>query len=434
MTNVAAAPQDKKIATTRKTLPELLNDPGTVQRFQDMLGKDARSFQQNILTVFNSGKALAECEPESIIAAAAISASINLSILPSLGQSCIVPYREGKDGPVIGQWQLMARGVIALAMRSEQYKKINLARVYEGQLIEYDEFKGTVTLNAKNKKSDRVQGYYFYFELLNGFTRESYWPSKKCIEHGLRYSKSFQKGGGKWAEDPEFVKAGSVNKWLASKENFLTEGNGADAMSAKTVVKNELTKWGILETRIREIINMDQVVVDPDGTKRYIDTTAEPATEPKTYTAPPTPSGEAPSAIQKLAWAKDAAFKQGVPHEQFDTWLAQQAGNDEVKADLATALWKKVAAKQATAAEVFKVAPASETATFKVYSVAVTDVGGEDAFVIRDTSEPAVKYYTEKSEFAEAAKIAKTEKKDFTVQFVMKGEGKTAYRWITQVA
>lgn len=432
----AAEPKDKAVATKRKTLPELLQDPGTAQRFEQMLGKDARSFQQNILTVFNSGKALAECEPESIIAAAAISASINLSILPSLGQSCIVPYREGKDGPAVAQWQIMWKGLVQLAHRSGQYKRINLAHVYEGELVSYDKFKGIIQLDEKRKKSGRVQGYYFFFELLTGGSFEFYWSAKECIEHGLRYSKSFQKGGGKWAEDPEFVKAGNVNKWLAGKEQFLTEGSGADAMSAKTIVKNELQTWGPLETRIKEMVANDQAVLGADGKVKYIDTTAEPS-EAKTYTAPPAAGGagkEEPTPAVKLAWARDAAKKQGVSNDTFDAWLEQQEGDEAAKADAATVAWKRVAAKQATAAEVFKVAVAAQSAEFNVTGAATSEFNGEDAYAVRDDSDPVIKYFTDSEDIFKAAKAAQKAEEKLAVKWIEKEAGGKTFRWITQLA
>lgn len=436
MTTAATTTNDKSVATKRKSLPELLQDAGTLKRFEDMLGKDARSFQQNILTVFNNSKALAECDPESIIAAAGISASINLSILPSLGHSCLVPYREGKDGPAVAQWQIMYKGLIQLAHRSGQYKRVHLARVYDGQLVSYDEHRGVVKLQEK-RNSARVQGYFFYFELNNGGAYEFYWPARKAIEHGLRYSKSFQKGNGKWTEDPEFQKAGSVQKWLDGKEHFLTEGSGADAMSAKSIVKNELNKWGPLETRIKETVQeFDQAAVGPDGRPTYIDTTAEPATETKTYTAPPQQEkGKEPTPAEKLQWARDAAKKQGVSNETFDAWLAQQPGDEAAKAEAATVAWKKVAMKQATAVEVFKVQPAGETVTIKVSGVATTDVDGSpDWWAIRDTSEPAVKYLTDNKATADAATEAKKKGSELTFTFSKVGEGKKAYNRIIQLS
>lgn len=437
MSNAAAAKPDaekgdKTLTTKRKTLPELLADPATNQRFTEMLGKDARSFQQNILTVFNAGQ-LRNCEPESIIAAAAISASINLSILPSLGHSCIVPYKD-KDGSLIAQWQIMWKGLIQLAHRSGQYKKINLARVYDGQLVSYDPFKGTVQLQEK-RRSERVQGYYFYFELITGGTFEFYWSAKECIEHGLRYSKSFQAGNGKWTEDEEFTKAGTVKKWLAQPEgqHFLTEGSGADSMSAKTIVKNEVQTWGPLETRIKEIVSFDQAVVAPDGSKRYIDTTAVDeggAATPKTYTTAKLPDGRDPSPAEKLAWAREASFKQGVSNEQFDAWVAEQPGGDEAKAEAATVAWKKVAAKEAKAVDVFAVTP-SGTTKFKVAFVGTSTFNDADAYVIKDDEDPPVKYYTNDAEVFEAAKAAKKDGSVFAVKWTEKKAGDKPFRWIT---
>lgn len=427
----------KEAATRRKTLPELLNDTATQKRFADMLGKDARSFQQNILTVYNGSKSLQECDPESIIAACAISASINLSILPSLGQSCVVPYKDGDR--LVATWQIQWKGIVQLAHRSGQYERINLARVYEGQLVSYDEFKGIVTLNAGGKKSDRIIGYFFFFKLANGYMHEAYWPAKKCVEHGLRYSKSFQKGLGKWSEDPEFEKAGSVKKWLAGKENFLTEGSGADGMSAKTSVKNDLNKWGPLETRIKEIMNLDQAVIGKDGTPLYIDTTSEPAGDPKTYAAPPTPTGDQPFPVEKINWARDAAKKQGVSNEQFNGWLEQQPGDDAAKAAAAEVAWKAVAAKKIKATDAFAVSNTEpkveeKNATFNVYSVASTDVDGDDATVIRDTDDPQNKYFTDLLAVIDAAKGAKKDETKLAVKYVDRKVEKNTIHWITALA
>lgn len=424
-----AAPQDKKLDVKRKTLPELLNDENHQKNFTAMLGKDARSFAQNILTVYNGSTSLQQCDPESIIAACAISASINLSILPSLGQSCVVPYKDGDR--LVAQWQIQWKGLVALAHRTKLYSKIHLARIYEGQLVHASQIEGEFKFNEGAKKSDRVVGYYFYFKLIGSDEKYAYfWTAKQCIEHGLRYSKSFQKGNGsKWSEDPEYAKAGNVQKWLALPiaQQFLTEGSGADAMSAKTIVKNCLNKWGPLETRIKELAQLDQAVIAPDGTPKYIDTTAEPVSD-KTYTQAPTPSGQEPSPAEKLLWAKDAAKKQGVSNETFDTWVRQQPGNEAAIAEAATAAWKRVAIKEITATEAFKV---KDEAEFEVSSVAKTDVGGEDAWVIKDTADPVVKYFTNQEPIAEAGKIAKADKTKLSVLYEMRGEGKNAYRWIT---
>lgn len=430
-----APDKTKDVAAPRKTLQELLNDETHRANFAALLGKDARSFAQNILTVYNGSKGLQECDPESIIAACAISASINLSILPSLGQSCVVPYKDGDR--LVAQWQVMWKGLIQLAHRSGQYKGINLAHVYEGQLVRYDRFENEIVLQEK-RLSDRVEGYFFKFELLTGGTFRFYWSAKECVEHGLRYSKSFQKGLGKWTEDPAFEKAGGVKKWLAGKEHFLTEGSGTDAMSAKSIVKNETQTWGPLETRIKELVANDQAVVGADGVPKYIDTTAEPAGAAKTYTAPPmAPKGSEPPAGDQIAHFRADAVKKGVDVDRFNAWLLKQPGDQEAVAAATKVEWQRLAKKEVTPAEAFAVeaAPAGKSATFKVHSVSESEFNGDPATCIRDTGEPAKKYFCElNGEVARAATAAKKADADLTVKFIDKPSGKNVFPWATAAA
>ena len=423
----------KDVAPARKTLAELLNDEATKATFAAMLGKDARSFAQNILTVYNGSKSLQQCDPESIVAACGISASINLSILPSLGQSCVVPYKI--DGRLVASWQIQWKGLVQLAHRTGQYKRLNLAHVYEGQLVKHDEFKGIVHLDAEAKKSNRVQGYYFFFELLNGTQMEFYWSAKKCIEHGLRYSKSFQAGDGLWTDDPEFASAGSVKKWLALKEQFLTDGSGADSMAGKTVVKNMLNKWGVLETRIKEIVALDQAVIGADGEPRYIDTTSEPASDPKVYTAPT--SGEK-SYAEKLAALAAKLEKKGVSSEAFAAYLASLPDQHE-EAVLATmaAAFERVTKGKEAADKVFSVAAPSaapRVVTFKVGGVADSEFEGDPATCIRSTEEPPVKRFTDVPAVVASAKAAQKAGAEFKAYAIEKKSGGKSFDWLTEVA
>ena len=370
-----------------KGLKELLDDVNIKKNFEEMLGRDARAFQSNILTVYNGSKALQECDPKSIIAAAAISASVNLSILPSLGQSCIVPYRDGDR--TVAQWQIMWKGIVQLAHRTGLYRRVHLAHVYEGQLVSYDEFRGIVVLDATKKKSERVEGYYFYFELTNGYTHEAYWPARKCVAHGLRYSKSFQRGNGRWAEEPNF-KAG-MPKW----DGFLTEGSGADAMALKTVVKNELNKWGPLETRVRELVAKDQAAVEPDGSTRYVDTTLADNGEE-------TPGGG--EATVPMPKPKELP----APKEQ-----PAKAGPGS---------------SQPVDAEV----PVS--ATFRVASGATTDLNGNKVYVIRTDEDTPRKFYTADEAIFNAAKKSKADKKEMEVYFEEREAAGVKYLWATSLA
>lgn len=433
MTTEAPKKDEKALATKRKTLPELLNDEDHKTRLAGILGKDARSFAQNILTVYNGSKSLQECEPESIIAACEISASINLSILPSLGHSCVVPYQDGDR--LVAQWQIMWKGLIQLAHRSGQYKKVHMAHVYEGELKAYDRFKNVIDLTGK-KISGRVQGYYFYFELLTGGVFEFYWSALECIEHGLRYSKSFQKGKGKWTEDPAFAEAGSVKKWIAGKSHFLTEGSGADAMCAKTIVKNELQTWGPLETRIKELVANDQAVIGVDGAPKYIDTTAEPAGETQAPTPPPTGGkDQKPPAGDRIAWVRADVVKKGIEIGRFDAWLGAQEGDQEVVATAAEKEWQRLA-KAIKAGEKYEAFLASnKVVTFKVASVAESEFENEENVVcIRDDQEPPTKRYTNVPEVIKAARAAQKISGPMAAHADERKSGKNTFDWLTKLA
>jgi recombinational DNA repair protein RecT len=351
----------------------------------------------------------------------------------------------------VASWQIEWKGIVQLAHRTGQYKRINLARVYDGELVRHDRFKGIVELDESKRKSKRVQGYYFYFELLNGAMMEFYWSAKECVEHGLRYSKSFQKGNGRWVEDSEFKKAKTVNNWLKGSEHFLTEGSGADAMSGKTIVKNMLNKWGPLETRIKEIVSLDQAVIGHDGKPEYIDSTVvregdADALPPKTYKAPPMiEKGKELTPTEKIDWVRDAAVKQGVEPFTFDAWVEAQAGTEADKAAAAGAAWKTVTANKATAAEAFKLEAKTEApsepkgekpASIKILATAKTEFKDENAYVIKailhDGTE--VKVYTKDKTIRDAAESIKETDKTMPVilQEVMDGKSKTL--WIVTPA
>ena len=241
-TEIATSTENRDLTTAEVGFRGLLNDAKVKARFEEVLGKEAAVFSASILTIYNGNEALQKCSNKSILNAAFQSAALKLPLTGGLGQAAIVPY-GGQ-----AQFQIMMRGYIQLAHRSGQYMKINLARVHEGELIKHDEFTGEVTLDASKKTSDKVIGYFFFFLLKNGYRHESYWSVERCMAHGKRYSKSFARPKGLWQMDP-------------------------DVMCAKTIVKNELAKWGPLNSEMQTAIAMDQAVIKDDGTPDYIDST-----------------------------------------------------------------------------------------------------------------------------------------------------------------
>lgn len=233
-------------AEPKGTLASLVKSVSVRERFEQMLGKKAAGFMSNLISVTNNNKLLASADPNTILSAAAIAASLDLSIVPSIGEAHIVPYKNGETGKVVAQFQMGWRGYVQLAQRTAVYRTINAGVVFEGQLKNHDMLTGEIVFDASNKKSDTVIGYFAYFELLNGFKKTIYITKDDALKHGRRYSKSF--GSGQWTKD-------------------------TDAMGVKTCVKRLLDKWApkSVDYRMQVAIDSDQAVIRPDGTPEYVD-------------------------------------------------------------------------------------------------------------------------------------------------------------------
>ena len=74
-------------------LPALLENEKVKARFLEVLDKNAPSFVSTLLTIWSGNNKLQECDAKSILGAAGLAATLNLSISPSLGHAYIVPFR-----------------------------------------------------------------------------------------------------------------------------------------------------------------------------------------------------------------------------------------------------------------------------------------------------------------------------------------------------
>jgi len=227
-----------------QTLSALLSSQSIKERFNDILKDKAPAFISSILSVVNSNAALRDCDPKSIIGAAAIAASLDLPINSSLGFAHLVPYSG------VAQFQLGAKGFVQLALRSGQYKSINYAEIYDGEFISWDRLRGEIVLDFKAKKSDVIVGYVANFTLLNGFEKTFYMSKEEITAHAKKYSKSFSNPKAQW------------------QSNF-------NAMALKTVLKLLLSKWGILSTQMQTAVEHDQSAIDDTSEgPNYIDSTS----------------------------------------------------------------------------------------------------------------------------------------------------------------
>lgn len=235
----------KKEGAAAITLQGLLDRDEVKSRFKEMLGQKSAGFTSSILSAVNTNPALKDADPMSVVAAAAIAASLDLPINPNLGFAHIVPYKD-RNGKSIAQFQMGWKGFVQLGLRTGQYENIHAAAVYEGELANYDRFTGEVTFNPDGRTSDKIVGYVAYFKLLNGFKKWHWMTVEEVMAHGKKYSKSFSKETSQWKQNP-------------------------DAMALKTVIKLLLSKFGILSIGMEKAIQADQAIIREDGSYEYVD-------------------------------------------------------------------------------------------------------------------------------------------------------------------
>lgn len=237
------------------TFQKLMNSPAVKRRFEELLDQSAPSFVSSVLAIYRNNARLQECNYSSILGAAGIAAALKLPVNPSLGFAYIVPYKG------VAQFVLGYKGLIQLAMRTNQYLTLNTSAVCEGQIKEIDFVTGDVIRGEKI--SDTVVGYIAYMELLNGFKKALYMTCEEIDEHAKKYSQSY-------AYD---IKSGKKNSvWSL---NF-------GAMAKKTVLKKLLNTYAVISIDQRDLttaIQADQAVITEEGF-RYVDN--EPDGEEKT--------------------------------------------------------------------------------------------------------------------------------------------------------
>ena len=223
--------------------------------------KDSQRFISSVVSAVQTNPALAECTNASILSAALLGHSLNLPQSPQIGMFYLVPFKNKKKVKdengreqtveiVEATFQLSYRGMLQLAMRSGQYKAINVTDIREGEIASYnpieDAYEFTPETDINKRMELKIIGYYAYFEMINGFKKGIYWTKEQIDKHAKKYSATYRKGFGLWATD-------------------------FDAMAKKTMLRQLISKWGIMSVEMERAYVGDQAVIREDGTPEYID-------------------------------------------------------------------------------------------------------------------------------------------------------------------
>ena len=234
------------------TIQSLVSQESVKARFEELLGKKAPGFISSLLAVVNNNKLLSRANPNTIVAAGAMAASLDLPINQNLGFAYIIPYKDE------AQFQMGYKGYIQLAMRTGQYQTINAAEVYEGEIAKQNRFTGEYEFGEKT--SDKIVGYIAYFKLVNGFEKYLYMSIEEMQVHAKKFSKNY-KGG----TDFHSMAIKTVLKRLISKYGILSiEMQGQPMVDAITNDGGKMTmkEDGTLEAEFDgDSIEADAVVV-----------------------------------------------------------------------------------------------------------------------------------------------------------------------------
>ena len=220
-----------------KDLKALLASPAIINRLEEIIGKNTGSFCASLIQISNSNALLQRAEPNTVISAAIVAATLNLPINNALGFAYIVPFNNSKAGMVEAQFQIGYKGLIQLAMRSGQIKRLVTTEIYANQIISRNPIKGyEFDFDIQPEKHEPAVGYYAYMELVNGFIAEAYMSVEDVQAHAARYSQTYKKGYGVW------------------KDNF-------DEMAKKTVMKQLLSKYAPMSIELQRATLADQSVI-----------------------------------------------------------------------------------------------------------------------------------------------------------------------------
>ena len=277
-------------APRKMTFSMAINSTGYQKLINSTIKDDQR--RNRFVTAITSAVAinptLQECDPATILSGALLGESLGLSPSPQLGQYYLVPYWNSKKGCSDAQFQLGYKGYVQLALRSGYYKSLNVFSIKVGELKKWNPL--TEELEIDLIEDDEIRektesiGYVATFEYLNGFRKTIYWSRKKMEAHALRYSKGYsaKKGYSFWEKD-------------------------FDAMAYKTMLRQLISKWGIMSIELQTAFEQDVITADEGEFLETETPTLAPVTDAPQIPEEATPVEDGPvTAAPKRSRAKKA--------------------------------------------------------------------------------------------------------------------------------
>jgi len=231
--------QNNSPATTNQptkmdVLKNVLAADSVQQQFSNALRENSDAFVASVIELYSGDTYLQNCDPKLVVMEALKAAVLKLAINKSLGHAYIIPYK--KNNVLIPQFQIGYKGLVQLAIRTNQYRFLNADVVYEGEYKTSNKLTGEFDLTG-TKKNDNVIGYFAHFETMQGFSKTLFMSKERVTKHAQKYSKSYAQDFSPW------------------KTEF-------DAMATKTVLRGLLGHWGLLSIEMANALDTDGDVED----------------------------------------------------------------------------------------------------------------------------------------------------------------------------
>lgn len=306
----------QRTSQKRLGIGSYLTGDAVKQRINQVIGgKDGQRFISAVVSAVQTNPGLQECTNQSILSAALLGESLKLSPSPQLGQYYMVPFNDRERGKV-AQFQLGYKGYIQLAIRSGQYKKLNVLAIKEGELVKFDPLNEEIEVklieDEEQRESAETIGYYAMFEYTNGFRKAIYWSRKKMLAHADKYSQAFSKDGGtvktRYGEKKKVSYADFLAGNYDSKDAWMYSSfwyKDFDGMAYKTMLRQLISKWGIMSIDMQSAIDADMAVINEDGTKDYVDNDPDVITVEPIEKVEPEATEEAAEDVEAALFAAD---------------------------------------------------------------------------------------------------------------------------------
>lgn len=269
------------------TIATFLSGDAVKKNIVDVVGKmNSTRFVTSIVSAVQNTPALKECTNVSIFSAALLGQGLELSPSPQLGQFYMVPFEDKKSGIKQATFVLGYKGYIQLAIRSGQYKRLNVMAIKEGELIYFDPLNEEINVQLMvddwdAREQAKTIGYYAFFELTNGFRKAMYWSIDQMINHADKYSPAFSKNAtaGRYPKvsyaDYCAGKYDKKDSWLYSSFWY----KDFDGMAYKTMLRQLISKWGPMSIDMQTAFAADNAVVMDGVPVAYAESEAPSAQE-----------------------------------------------------------------------------------------------------------------------------------------------------------